>query len=540
MIAFAYFALFAWPLVVWRLFGRLPPSAAAIWSLLGAYLLLPQGLAVDLPVLPPYDRNMAAVLPTLLLLGGAGVAWAKRNSGRGLDLGGWIPRSALIRTLIALSVIGPLITAYQNTAPLTYGVVELQGMTIYDALSGSLVALTLILPMLIARRCIASGENQRAFLQILTLAAMWYTVPMLMEIRLAPQLHSWIYGYASFGMGQQARYGWFRPVVFMQHGLWLAIFMAMATVASAAVWRYAPKPWGAQLAALLWLAFMLVMCRTVGALALALLFVPAAMLLARAPRAAILLSAAVAAVALLYPMLRTLDMVPTEAIISYVTEKDADRGRSIATRFVNEDVYLDHAANRSLAGWGGWNRWRVYDSETGDDLTVSDGLWVIIFGSWGWIGYVGLFGMLCAPVLIMVRHMGAPGLAPESGVLCLLLAMNLVDMLLNGSRTPITYMLCGALIGHAELLAAQAKVVPARLRGRPRSTEDVRAATSANGDETAVADALAAPGRRAGRGAAVDPRPRSGASPDRGPAAPRLGPIRPIKPRWGGDDDPRD
>ena len=56
-----------------------------------------------------------------------------------------------------------------------------------------------------------------------------YSLPMLFEIRISPQLHRWVYGYfPNDAFVQQMRGGGFRPVVFFPHGLALALFTAIA------------------------------------------------------------------------------------------------------------------------------------------------------------------------------------------------------------------------------------------------------------------------------------------------------------------------
>ncbi len=45
----------------------LPIERAAIWSLLGGFLLLPSGMKIDLPMLPPIDKMSVPALSALLL-----------------------------------------------------------------------------------------------------------------------------------------------------------------------------------------------------------------------------------------------------------------------------------------------------------------------------------------------------------------------------------------------------------------------------------------------------------------------------------------
>jgi len=55
--AFAYLMLAIWPLVCLLLFRKLPMGRAFLWSMFGAYLLLPPHPAsFDFPLLPPFNK----------------------------------------------------------------------------------------------------------------------------------------------------------------------------------------------------------------------------------------------------------------------------------------------------------------------------------------------------------------------------------------------------------------------------------------------------------------------------------------------------
>ena len=86
-------------------------------------------------------------------------------------------------------------------------------------------------------RYLGGAEGQAALLRVLCLAALAYSLPTLFEIRMSPQLARWIYGFLAQSFDQTQRAGGFRPVVFLQHGLWLALFMAMAALSGLALWR---------------------------------------------------------------------------------------------------------------------------------------------------------------------------------------------------------------------------------------------------------------------------------------------------------------
>ena len=72
-------------------------------------------------------------------------------------------------------------------------------------------------------------------------------------------------------------------------------------------------------------------------------------------------------------------------------------------RFMNEDLLAAKAMQRPVFGWGGWGRSRVFSEETGEDLTVTDGLWIIILGSSGFFGLITLMSMLLLPAILLRR-----------------------------------------------------------------------------------------------------------------------------------------
>src|SRR5436190_23879887 len=87
---FSYVALFGWvPVSVW-LYARYRPETATAVTLLGAVLLLPERVAVDLPVIPELDKYSVGALCALV-----GCLWKCRSRlssariGRGVD-GLWI------------------------------------------------------------------------------------------------------------------------------------------------------------------------------------------------------------------------------------------------------------------------------------------------------------------------------------------------------------------------------------------------------------------------------------------------------------------
>lgn len=469
---FALLALLGWPAVVAVMFRKLPMERAVIWSILGAYMFLPQLSAINLPLVPPLNKetipNLAAFAACVAILG---------------RMPGLLPEGWVGRGLLVLFVVSPAITVLTNLEPVRFGVDRfgslrvvdpnalavggLPGLRIYDSASALGQQLFLMLPFFLARAVLRSEAAIREILLALVVAGAIYAVPMLWEVRFSPQLHSQLYGFFQHDFAQAMRDGGFRPFVFMPHGLWVAFFAFMVAMAAAARLRdavnQASRGWR-MLALGLGLG-LVVLCKSLGAQLFTAIFVPMALLLR--PRVHLALAALIAALVIGYPLLRGLELVPTTQLVERVSAMSADRAESLEYRFTNEERILDHVQAKPLFGWGGWGRFMVHDPATGRTLSIVDGQWVITIGHYGWLGFIALFGLLALPVLGIWREARRPGAGPVSyavSVLTLVLAVNLLDLLPNATLIPFTWLIAGALLGRAEemrrdTLAANAAVL---------------------------------------------------------------------------------
>jgi len=438
----AYLSLVGWPLIAFAMFRVMPFERALIWSILGAYLLLPPGIGFDAPLVPPLTKtsipNLAALLICLFVM-------QKPVSP--------FPRSPIGRVLVICFVVSPVATVLTNADPIRFAHGGIPGLSLYDSLSAVINQGLFVLAFFLGRQFLGTPEAQRELIRALFVAGLIYSVPMLLEVRLSPQFNVWIYGYFPHSFAQQVRFGGFRPVVFLAHGLWVAFFALTTLVAAAALWRRAEAASrSAMLAGVGYLALVLFLCKSVASMVYAVLLLPLVMFFNQ--RMQLRIAAALGVIAVLYPLLRGADLVPTEFFVSTAAENiDTDRAASLQFRFDNEDVLLSHANEKPLFGWGGWGRNRVYDPETGQDITTTDGRWVIVIGQYGWLGYMAEFGLLALPLVLLWRHARTRGLdevAPYLGPLALILAINMVDLLPNASLIPFTWLLAGALLGYAE------------------------------------------------------------------------------------------
>ena len=451
--ALAYIMLFGWPLVVFVLFHALPLQKALIWSIVAGYLLLPSSMGVNLPMVPTIDKTLVPSISAALM------CWimARRQTSmmaRGgtdqllgeVNLGGrgrWV-----IGSLLLLLLVAPFVTVLQNADPVIAGPRFIPGLRLYDAVSLVAGLGIAFIPFLLARRFLATAEAHRRLLVVLVVAALAYSLLILFEIRMSPQLHRWTYGFFPSAFAQHIRAGGFRPAVFLDHGLSVGAFLAMAVLAACALWRQnlreqvSAMPW---LSAGGWLLVTLLLSRNLGATALAMLFAP--VILFSTLRVQLLLAAVIAGAVLVFPMLRGAGWVPTDAIHSMAEAINPERAQSLQFRFDHEDALLTRANEKPFAGWGSWGRNRIFDPVTGDDLSVTDGYWVIVIGTYGWLGYVAQFGLMTLPILMLALRR-RQDLQPVTTGLVIIAAIGLIDLIPNAGRTPILLMVCGALAGY--------------------------------------------------------------------------------------------
>jgi hypothetical protein len=483
---FAYLVFYSFPIVVVALFWKLPLPRALVLSILGGYLFLPERVGLDLPILPRLDKTL---MPSLmagimcLIMTRKRVVPARRSaagwpgppepvSAPGADIARTTRGRMLFGILFAVLFLTPVLTVLQNGDPVRAGPLFIPGLKPYDIGSLGLTLGVTFLPFFLAQRVLARPEDQVMLLQTFVIAGLGYSLLCLYEIRMSPQLNNMIYGFFPHSFQQHVRAGGFRPIVFLPHGLWVGIFLAMSILAAAAMssWSKRNGKEGlttfAWVATVLWLLMVLFLCKSVGALVLALVFVPVVIFLG--VQGQLLFAMIVAGIALFYPLLRGAGWIPVDAVYEFTLERSEERAQSFKFRLDNEDILLARAAEKPLAGWGSWGRNLTYDPYSGNQATVPDGAWIIVIGQFGWLGYLAHFGLLTAPLFLLGISRRKLGLSVESSGLAMLLAINLMDLIPNATLTPLTYMVAGALAGRYAMARATVPETAASLRAPPK------------------------------------------------------------------------
>ncbi|MCP3442042.1 hypothetical protein [Bradyrhizobium sp. CCGUVB14] len=408
-------------------------------------MLLPISDGIKLPIIPALDKT---TLPGLCIF--LAYLFLQRPI--------WRPRIGLVEILLGLYLLGPIVTSLLNNDPVVAGDRIIPGVGLYDA--GSAVAFTLftLMPFFVGRGLLNTESAHKQTLHVLAVAGAIYSIPLLFEIRFSPQLHAWVYGYYPSDFIQQMRDGGFRPMVFMGHGLIAATFLFLTIGAATALWRakirLGPLSSGA---VSVYLGLVLILCKSLGATIFMVLFAP--LIGFARPRLNALVAVCVVIIALSYPLLRFSGMIPTGQILELAKEINPQRSASLRVRFDNEEALLNRALERPIFGWGRYGRSRIY-AEWGQDVSITDGLWVITIGQFGIVGFVAEFGLLALAVIrgaAAYRHI--PGYRDKIFLtsLALLVAANIIDLIPNSSLLPMTWLFAGSLLGRAERLGVRGK-----------------------------------------------------------------------------------
>lgn len=428
---FAYVMLASWPLISLVLFAAMLPHRALVWALLGGYLLLPVGTAFDFPGVPSLDK---ASIVNLSVFVGA-VIFAGGRVAR-------LPKEWWLNALMLIYLLSPILTVRTNSDVLIFGSTVLPALRPYDAIASAAYKLIDLLPFLLGYNLLRTSAAQHDLLRTMAITIVGYSLLMLIEVRLSPQLHNWVYGFFPHMFSQQIRDGGFRPAVFLGHGLEVAILTALCIIAMSYFAKLRSRILFVD--ARLWLIYLLivmVLCRSLGALILALGALGVLMIF-RAKQVYLLCAVAAASV-LIYPALRSADIAPVQWLADQVASYDEERSGSLQYRIDNENALLDRANERPLFGWGGYSRNRVYEEYSGRDLSVTDGEWIIVIGTHGWVGYIAFFGLLCLPIIKAWRQRERTDAL--GAALAMIIMVNLIDSLPNTSVHNHTWLIAGAL-----------------------------------------------------------------------------------------------
>jgi hypothetical protein len=335
-----------------------------------------------------------------------------------------------------------------NRYPLVDGPSIRPALKFADLLGMSMQFAISLTPFFLARRWLVTAKDHARLLTAIVSIGLFYSLLVLVEIRLSPQMHNWVYGFFPHSFLQHVRGGSFRPLVFLSHGLELGFFLFMTVIAAFVLSRHeSGRKRTLMVLAGLWMLGVLLISSNTGAAMLALLFGP--LVLFVRTRTQITVSAVTAVIFLAYPALRQADLVPVNGFTNLVSYISEERSKSFSFRLQNEDALLDRALEKPVFGWGPWARGQIFN-ERGDMISVPDGIWIIVLGDRGWVGYLCFFGLLAAPLWYLRRTVRRKAVSPATAGLAVMAAGNLIYMIPNSTVSPLSALVFGALAGFAQ------------------------------------------------------------------------------------------
>lgn len=331
----------------------------------------------------------------------------------------------------------------------------LNGLGIKDGLQESFNTFTLWgVPFLAGRLYFTTPKRQLLLCRTLFICGLLYIPFVAFELIMSPQAHRIVYGYMQHSFAQVIRGGGYRPMVFMQHGIMLGTFMCMAAMVG--IWctanRVFPKKMFGIPTWLLALGLLgsSIACKSSGAIGLMFMGLMALFISSRLKTALIIWMMLMIPPA--YIATRATGYWDGQNAVDLITEKfSADRAASLAFRFDNENILVEKALERPVFGWGGWGRSRVYDPDTGEDLSTTDGFWIIVLGSRGYIGLISVSLVLLLPMVLFIlkyhpRTWTLPEVVPGAAIAIIPLIF-LIDCTLNAMVNQMYIIFAGGITG---------------------------------------------------------------------------------------------
>jgi hypothetical protein len=290
------------------------------------YLLLPEAFSLEFQGMP--DLSKTSVISVGLVLG---LAFFGNRARTAADLPNLKTRNLKFMVVLFALLLGILfgvfLTVITNRETLVFGHTFLPGMRFWDLIGRYFDLAVFFVPYFLGRKYLATAGSQRALLRVLVFSAVGYSILMLFEIRFSPQLHNWVYGYFQHSFLQHIRDG-FRPMVFLEHGIWVGFFIFMALLAAVGLWKAEGNTrwlWAGG-----WIFVILMISKNLGAFAIGLMCLAVLLFLRR--KMQILFVVTVGLAIITYPALRQAQLVPIDRVMAAAASISEERAGSLRFR----------------------------------------------------------------------------------------------------------------------------------------------------------------------------------------------------------------
>ena len=429
-----YIAMWGWIPVTLLLFSVWPQRRAILAALVTGWLFLPVA-SFSIPILPNYGK-MAAVTESLLL--GILIFDAQRLSSFRFR---WFDAPMFVWCTM------PILTSLSN------------GMGVWNGLSavtGNIINWGI--PYLIGRLYFRDHTAFRDIAWAMFIGGIVYAPLCLYEIRMSPQLHQLVYGFHQHVFAQARRDGGWRPMVFLQTGLAVGLWMAATSLVGMWLWRsgQVKRFLGMPIAmSVMLLIVVTILCKSYGAILL--MFAGLMLMFMCRQTKSMLPIAAAAAWIPIYLWIKIVFQWHAEIIVHTIAQFNPVRAQSLAGRIQANIILVNRALEHPLLGWGGYNRFR-------NQTVLPDSLWSITLGHYGLLGLASLYTAMLLPTTLLIIRMRRERLSandlPMAACMALVVVIFMYDCLSNAMLNPVYVVAAGGLIGF----------IPVRQTGRFPST----------------------------------------------------------------------
>jgi hypothetical protein len=421
-----YLAIFGFiPLVIY-LFSIYEGRKAAAIAFIVGWLFLPVA-NIPVPAISTYGKIHTICFAILI---GAFVHERERLNNFSFKI---------IDLPVILFCLAPMFSSLSNGLGLYDGVAAMRDQTISWGL-----------PYVVGRIFLTDLDSLKVLSLWIFIGGLIYVPFCLYEIRMSPQLHMKVYGFFQHpDFAQTLRAGGYRPMVFMNHGIMVGIWMASASLMG--VWLYGAgvlqdtfgnktRPF------LVTLLLTTVAVKSFGALVLLMTGLAILYLTKKTKKSIFILLVMI--IPLLYLGGRISGIWSGDSLVENIAKISVERAESLRFRMVNEDILIQKAMQRPVFGWGGWGRARVYNEE-GEDISVTDGQWIIVLGNLGIFGLSTMTAAILLPVFLMVKKFPAKLWAEKRlahiGALAMMLVIYMIDALPDAMPNPTFMFIAGGL-----------------------------------------------------------------------------------------------
>lgn len=448
----AYLAVFGIVPLGVLLFAIMPARRAVAAVYVLGWMFLPPNIGIPVPIVPDWAKpvaiNFAALLGVLAF-----------DSSRVFRF-----RLAAFDIPVLLWMLWPLFVSITNDLGVNDGFSGIYGNFHWWGIA-----------YFMGRLYFSDPAGIRDLAYWIALGTIIYIPFVCFELVMSPQLNRMLYGYHQTGFGMSRRGSGWRPMVFMQHGLQLTLWMCSGALICLIFWMNRSVRTILYFPMWLWtivLTLVAVACQSFGAVALMLGMMVVAVV-SKNLRFRLLIGI-VLLIPPTYMVMRMTGLWDGSSLIELSRMIGGDgRAGSLMVRIRNETAFIDRALEQPIAGWGGHNRYRPTDAEAGFRV-LSDGYWIIILGQTGLVGLAFLLWFFLAPVVMFLSRWRSaavthPWLAPGLA-LSLVMCMFIIDCLFNAMPNIVYGLAAGAVAGLAPTPQLIAAMFPQAASGRAAAT----------------------------------------------------------------------